>query len=107
MSQKINPVQLLLSLSYEDFQYVCSDLLEKEPDIVSSRVYGLPGQSQNGIDILAHHQDTSAIVGQCKRVQTSKTAQIKAASNEFLKHKEHWSGQKVKKFILFKLRARI
>ena len=34
------------------FQPLCKDLLEQESGIATAEVYGIPGQGQQGIDIL-------------------------------------------------------
>ena len=36
------------------FQELCCDIFDAEPGIATCEVYGVRGQSQDGIDLLAH-----------------------------------------------------
>jgi len=84
------------------FQNLCCELHGKQPWIATCDVYGTRGQSQRGIDLLAHRRGSmEKEVGQCKRYGSFPAAEIRKASAEFLKHLEYWQQQQVKRFILF------
>jgi hypothetical protein len=86
------------------FQELCRDVWQEEPEFEEVEVYGTPGQTQLGIDLLAIGKDGKArAVGQCKRVQPDSLNEklIKDAVTEFLKYKKHWFIRGVRKFVLF------
>lgn len=85
------------------FQDLCADLFAQEPSIQAARIFGVRGQRQYGIDIIAERHSNSGLeVGQCKRYQKFETADIVEASEEFLTHWEgYWQPRKVVRFILF------
>ena len=85
------------------FQDLCRDLFYEEPEIATCDVYGVRGQSQHGIDLLAHRENGDGIeVGQCKCYQDFPPASIRKASDEFLAHlNNRWSKETIRRFILF------
>ncbi len=85
------------------FQDMCRDLFEAEPRIATCDVYGVRGESQFGIDLLAFRTGNDGVeVGQCKCYRDFDPSRIRAASNEFFKYwDEHWSKENVKRFVLF------
>lgn len=85
------------------FQDLCRDLFDHEPQIAVCEVYGVRGQSQDGIDLLARRSKGDGIeVGQCKCYEEFSSDKIRTASDEFFKHwDEHWSKDDVRRFILF------
>jgi hypothetical protein len=84
------------------FQEMCRDLFDAEPDIAVCSLYGVRGQFQAGIDLIAYRKNGTGIeVGQCKCCRAFRPNEIKKASEEFFKHWDHWSEEKVKRFILF------
>jgi hypothetical protein len=84
------------------FQQICRELLAREPEIATCDVFGVLGESQYGIDVIAYVSDSVAVeVGQCKCYRTITERQIRAASDEFLKHIELWQRTHVRRFILF------
>ena len=84
------------------FQKLCRDLFVKEPDITWATVYGVRGETQQGIDVLARRRlDDSIEVGQCKRYKEFSPAQIRAASDEFFAYWAYWQTQRVRRFVLF------
>jgi hypothetical protein len=85
------------------FQDLCRDLFDAESDISTCEVYGVRGQSQDGIDLIAYRADGSGIeVGQCKCYESFTQNKIRKASDDFFIHWDsHWSKEKVEKFILF------
>ncbi len=85
-----------------DFQDLCRDLLVLEPTVATCEIYGVRGQSQNGIDLLAHRRGNNGIeVGQCKCYLNFSVPKIRGVSEEFFNNWDHWSKQSVKRFILF------
>lgn len=84
------------------FQEICRDLFDAEPDVASCSLYGVSGQPQAGIDLIAYQkQGTEIGVGQCKCYRVLTPSEIKAVSEEFFKYWDFWSNSKVKRFILF------
>ncbi len=84
------------------FQDLCKEILQASPDFRNVQVYGRPGQTQRGIDILAERLSPSGLtVGQCKRFQKFTDTQLRGAVKEFLKYKPYWKRQGVDTFILF------
>ena len=97
-----NSAFLLHELGEYPFQDLCRDLLDGEPEIAVCEVYGVRGQAQDGIDLIAHRKNGSEIeVGQCKCYRKYTATQVKKASDEFLDHWKRWSEEGVKRFILF------
>jgi hypothetical protein len=95
------PLQFHLLGEYP-FQNLCRDLFDAEPEIAVCEVYGSRGQSQDGIDLIAHRKnDNGTEVGQCKCYNRFSPGQIKTASDEFFKYWNRWSKENVKRFILF------
>jgi hypothetical protein len=53
------------------FQNLCKEILPAGPKYRNLQVFGVSGQAQKGIDILAEQLTSSGLtVGQCKRYQT-------------------------------------
>jgi hypothetical protein len=54
------------------FQELCRDLWQAQQEFEDVEVYGMSGQSQRGIDVLATRKDGKGLAtGQCKRVVPS------------------------------------
>ena len=51
------PIELH-TLADKDFERLCSELFEKEPNIAGCDLYGIEGQKQFGIDLLARESDS-------------------------------------------------
>ena len=83
------------------FEDLCCDLLAEEQGITTCDRYGLKGQKQNGIDLLAYRVADGVDVGQCKCYKEFTAAKIREASDEFLKHIVYWRNWSVRRFILF------
>ena len=87
------------------FQEMCAALLAREPGISLSEIYGERGQKQDGIDVLAWHNENSVTVtyvGQCKCYKDFQPQQIEKATDEFFDYWEsRWKNENIKKFILF------
>ncbi|MEW5925910.1 MAG: hypothetical protein AB1941_00350 [Gemmatimonadota bacterium] len=85
-----------------EFERMCSDLLREEKDIATSSLWGVSGQPQQGVDIVAECADGVHLeVGQCKCYKEFGPAQIRKACSDFVRHWEHWKSQDVRRFILF------
>lgn len=84
------------------FEDLGRSLLEHEPGIETCEQYGVPGETQYGIDLLGHHRaGGSATVGQCKCCRVFKAANIKAAVDDFLDYWDTWWKKRgIKRFIL-------
>ena len=85
------------------FQDLCRDLFFEEDTVATCGNYGVRGEGQHGIDLIAKRKNTDEIeVGQCKCYRDFAPHQIRDVSDEFFKHWDsHWSKHKVKRFILF------
>ena len=93
---------LFRDLQEYPFQELCCDLFEKQEGIATCEIYGVRGQKQFGVDLLAHCKDRSSTeVGQCKCQETITPGQMVQASDNFLLHIQHWKQRRVKRFILF------
>lgn len=80
------------------FQELCRDLLDADEEISYCEVYGVRGQAQYGVDLLAaRRQQEGYDVGQCKAYATFTPAQIRAATNDFLEHHEFWMKRNVRR----------
>lgn len=83
------------------FQALCRDLFDREPGIAQSEEYGVSGQGQRGIDLIAHRVDGRLELGQTKAEREFTEAKIRAVSDEFLKHWKFWEDKGVVRFIVF------
>ncbi len=85
------------------FQELCRDLFFEEDTVATCEIYGVRGEGQQGIDLIAKRKNTDEIeLGQCKCYRDFSPYQIRDVSDEFFKHWDsHWSKCKVKRFILF------
>ncbi len=96
---QLPPFHLLGEYTFQD---LCRDLLSMQPGIGTCEVYGVRGESQDGIDLLARREQGDAIeVAQCKCYEQFRPRDIRAASDEFFAHWGRWSQENVKRFILF------
>ena len=89
-------------LPWEQFQELCRDLLDAQEHIATCDLYGRPGQSQFGIDLLARPKSGEGIeVAQCKCSKNFGSGMVLAVSDEFFKHwASRWSRKSVKRFLL-------
>jgi tetratricopeptide (TPR) repeat protein len=85
------------------FQDLCRDLFDTEPCVDNCEVYGVRGQSQDGIDLIAYLAMGDGIeVGQCKCYRDFPPREIRKASDEFFDYwEDRWSEENVKRFVLF------
>lgn len=84
------------------FQDLCREIVAYEETVSTCSVYGVRGQRQKGIDLVAQRRANDGIeVVQCKCFKKITPAKIKIASKDFLDHwPTTWQTQKVKRFIL-------
>jgi hypothetical protein len=84
------------------FERMSAQLVGREPGVKTVELFGIDGQRQYGIDLLAHRQASDEIeVGSCKCYQTIRASDIVKWSNDFLDHWDnYWSGRSVVRFIL-------
>jgi len=82
------------------FEEMCCAILQTHPHIESAVRYGVNGQSQKGIDILAKHKAEGHDVAQCKCHKSFDEKKIDSAVSEFLKHVGFWKDYGTKTFIL-------
>jgi len=89
-------------LEARPFEELCRDLFDAQTEISTCEIYGKPGQTQFGIDLLAvRSTGTSYDVGQCKCYENFTARLIAAASDDFLQHLDgHWAGWSIKRFVL-------
>ncbi|BAP35781.1 hypothetical protein AS4_08410 [Acinetobacter guillouiae] len=79
-------------LEWENFEKLIARIVSKEFAITDTYLYGVRGQDQSGLDILANIKATEKkACFQCKRVKTFNALDIKTAVNKFLKGK--WAEQ--------------
>lgn len=84
------------------FEKLCREIIDREPNTVTCELYGVPGQKQHGIDLLAPlHQRSHYDVAQCKNYREFPPRLIRKASDDFFKHWEaQWSSWNLDRFIL-------
>ncbi len=91
----------LNQLPWETFERLSRALFQLEPEIQTVESYGIRGQTQYGIDILAYRADDTVEVAQCKCYANITDKQIRAAADEFLKHwTSRWESWSVRRFVL-------
>lgn len=79
-------------LEWENFEKLIARIVSQEFAITDTYLYGVRGQDQSGLDILANIKTTEKkACFQCKRVKTFNALDIKTAVNKFLKGK--WAQQ--------------
>ena len=84
------------------FQELCCQMMDAEQHIRNADIYGIRGQRQYGIDIIARRVEGGIEVGQVKCVKTFPKSKINQAAMVFMDHWEsHWKDKEIKRFILF------
>ena len=73
-------------LTWENFERLILRLVRREARVLDCVLYGVPGQAQGGIDVLAAEMSDSKrrICYQCKKVLTFDAADIRAAVDRFV-----------------------
>jgi len=87
----------LEQLTWEDFERLCLRLAEDESDIDQLGLYGLPGQTQEGIDIFARLSEGEYSVYQCRRVQAFTAERLAKVVDDFLSGR--W-GERASRLVL-------
>ncbi|UAJ11070.1 hypothetical protein [Polymorphobacter megasporae] len=83
------------------FQRFVTDLFGHEPEIATSSEYGVNGQGDRGVDVIARRRDGDDEVASCKCYETTTPAQVRKWSDEFLKHwSAHWRDRGIRRFVL-------
>ena len=95
----------LHELGWESFEKLCRDLFANEPDVATCDKYGVHGQSQYGIDLIARPKRGKGLeVGQCKcykSYEKFKVTNVREVSKKFFDNWKYWSNRGVSRFILF------
>jgi hypothetical protein len=76
-------------LSWEDFEKLCLRIAQVEHSIDNCEIYGIKGQSQEGIDVFAIKNNGKYSAYQCKRYQTVTENTLDKAVTKFLSN--DWS----------------
>jgi hypothetical protein len=86
-------------LTWENFERLIKRLVDREAIVSECWIYGIPGQTQYGLDILAARNQTPSEFAcyQCKRVKEFSGEDIKQAVDKFLGGK--WAD-KARSFVL-------
>lgn len=84
------------------FQRFVTDLFGYEPDIATSTEYGVRGQADDGVDVIARRNGGDGQeAGSCKCYERTSASQIRDWSDEFLEHWDgHWKGEDIRRFVL-------
>src|SRR6266516_4699184 len=73
------------ALVWSDFERLCLQMARRQSDVVGARLYGTPGQEQEGIDLYARIGGADVYrVYQCKRVTKFEPSVIRDAVHDFL-----------------------
>jgi len=84
-----------------NFQELCQAVFAEEESVTTCDIYGIRGQKQRGIDLLARRRDGDGNeVAQCKCHQDLTASQIAKASDDFFAHLDYWKERDVKRFVL-------
>ena len=84
------------------FQHLCKDLFMMEEDISTCNIYGVRGQKQRGIDLIAYREESDGIeVGQCKCTKQFSATDVTSVSDKFFEHWDNWESRDIRRFILF------
>lgn len=86
----------------EAFQQFSRDIIAKDPSVVACDQYGVPGQTDHGVDLRAYLRDEGGLwLAQCKAYERFSPAKIKKVGSDFFKHWDKvWKPQSVKRFTL-------
>jgi hypothetical protein len=93
----LSPVTPCELLAWQNFERLCVRLTRLQSEIEHSQLYGVAGQSQEGIDLYARAFDGSYAVHQCKRIQDIGPSDVRNAVTKFLDGS--WANR-AKKFVL-------
>lgn len=84
------------------FQRFVTDLFSYEPDIATSSEYGIRGQADHGVDVIARRTSGDGQeAGSCKCYERTSASQVREWSDEFLDHWDgYWKGEDIRRFVL-------
>ncbi|WP_066585575.1 hypothetical protein [Sphingomonas pruni] len=86
---------------WQQLERLTEALLAHEPDVVTASQYGIPGQTQFGIDTKAELQGGGCHVASCKAHAAIEKGDLATWSTAFLKHWDSkWKAKRVGRFIL-------
>jgi hypothetical protein len=75
----------LSDLDWKDFERLCLRLAEQSGSVEECHLYGVPGQAQQGIDVLLRLKEANRYEAwQCKRYETVVASDLRAAIERFL-----------------------
>ena len=81
--ETLSPTLPCDQLTWPNFERLCVRLARLESEIEHSQLYGVPGQSQHGIDLYARAFDGRYSVFQCKRGEQFRAGDLATAVTEF------------------------
>lgn len=92
----------LQELDWQKFERLTIDLFGLEPGIATSDGYGVSGQGDFGVDVLARRSNgDGAEAASCKRRTSIKAADLKQWSDDVLKHwGARWRALDLRRFVL-------
>ncbi len=98
-SQRLLPLQLV---NDKDFEFICVDIAEREPEIQQADLKRVDGVAQFGVDVEAFSADhRPTLVISSKRYQAIAPGDIARWNNDFLKFWDsHWRERGVQRFVL-------
>lgn len=86
---------------WQQLERVTEALLAHEPNVATASQYGIPGQTQFGIDTKAELRGGGCHVASCKAYAEIKKGELATWSTAFLKHwDKKWKAKRVGRFIL-------
>lgn len=92
----------LQELDWQKFERLTIDLFGLEPGIATSDGYGVSGQGDFGVDVLARRSGgDGAEAASCKRRTSIKAADLSQWSDDVLEHWDtHWRAHGLRRFVL-------
>lgn len=86
-------------LSWQNFERLVLRIVRRESQVIDCSIYGAPGQSQGGIDIIAVRSGASSskVCYQCKKVNDFDASDVASAVDKFISG--HWAKE-VAEFVL-------
>lgn len=78
------PTLPLHKLAPRNFERLCARLIRARAEIEDARLYGAPGEKQDGIDVYTRLPDGEYHVFQCRRTKNMGPADIRHAVDDFL-----------------------
>jgi hypothetical protein len=88
----------LSALSWGNFEKLCARVAALDGEVLDARRFGIAGQGQDGIDVLARRPDGTVACYQARRIRKLSAASIRSAVDEFLDGR--WA-ESARKFVYF------